>query len=100
VEVGTYKIHRRALAALNQLTPEEQAQVQERLAGLVDTPADQWPAALAKRLPGDPSLYLVRVDDSLRAIVRGADGQQPEVLDIVRHETLQSFAPRPGKDGE
>jgi hypothetical protein len=91
MEVGSYKFHRRAFTALNQLAGDEQAQVLETLAALVDTPAAQWPAAQAKRLPGEQPLYLVRVNDSLRIIVRAADGQEPEVMDIVRHETLESF---------
>src|SRR5947209_12020581 len=92
MEVGSYKFHRRALSALNQLAADEQAQVLERLAGLVDTPASQWSAAQVKKLPGDPALYLVRVNDSLRAIVQAGNRTEPEVLDLVRHETLQSFA--------
>src|SRR5436309_2550664 len=91
MEVTNYKFHRRALAALNQLPADEQAQVLERLASLVDTLPAQWPAAQAKRLPGDPLLYLVRVNDSLRIIVRATEGQEPEVMDLVRHETLESF---------
>jgi hypothetical protein len=90
MEVGSYKFHRRAFTALNQLAGDEQAQVLETLAALADTPAAQWPAQ-AKRLPGDQPLYLVPVNDSLRVIVRAADGQEPEVMDIVRHETLESF---------
>jgi hypothetical protein len=92
MEVGSYKFHRRAFTALNQLADDEQAQVLESLAELADRPAAEWPAARARRLPGDQPLYLVRVNDSLRAIVRAADGQGPDVMDIVRHETLESFA--------
>jgi hypothetical protein len=99
MEVGSYKFHRRALAALNQLAGDEQAQVLEALAALVDTPAARWPVAQAKRLPGDQSLYLVPVNDSLRAIVRAADGQEPEVMDVVRHETLESFTQAAGNNG-
>ncbi len=91
MEVGSYKFHRRAFAALNQLAADEQAQVLDTLAALVDTPATHWRAAEVQRLPGDQPLYLVRVNDSLRVIVRAADGQEPEVMDIVRHETLKSF---------
>jgi hypothetical protein len=99
MEVGRHKFHRRALAALNQLEEGEQAQVQEALAALPDTPAARWSAAQARRLPGDQPLYLVRLDDSLRAFVQAAQGQEPEVLDIVRQETLKSFARAPGNSG-
>jgi len=100
MEVGSCQWHRRAFTALNQLAGDEQAQVLERMASLVDTPAALWPATLAKRLPGDPSLYLVRINDSLRVILRSVEGQQPEVLDIVRHETLQSFATGAARNGD
>jgi hypothetical protein len=91
MEVGSYKFHRRAFTALNQLGADEQAQVLETLAGLVDTPVVRWSAVQAKALPGEPPLYLVPVNDSLRLIVRAADGQEPEVMDLVRHETLEAF---------
>jgi hypothetical protein len=90
MEVRSYKFHRRAFTALNQLAGDEQAQLLETLAALADTPAAQWPAH-AKKLPGEQPLYLVPVNDSLRVIVRAGDGQEPEVMDIVRHETLESF---------
>jgi hypothetical protein len=96
MEVGSRKFHRRAFMALNQLDADEQAQVLETLAGLVDVSPVQWPAPQAKRLPGEPPLYLVRVNDSLRAIVQAADGQEPEVMDIVRRETLEFFAKSAG----
>jgi hypothetical protein len=92
MEVGTYKFHRRAFMALNQLTPEDQAQVLETLSKVSDTPASQWPTAQVKRLPGEPPLYLVPIDVSLRAVVRVAAGQEPEVMDIVRRETIEFFA--------
>jgi hypothetical protein len=99
MEVGSYQLHRRAAAALNQLAADEQAEVLATLESLSDTPAAQWPAALAKRLRGDQPLYLVRVNDSLRVIVRAVPGQQPEVMDIVRQETLDFFAQAAAKNG-
>lgn len=96
MQVGSYKFHRRALMALNQLTADERARVLETLAGLVETPVAQWLAPQARRLPGESPLYLVRIDDSLRAIVRAADGQEPEVMDIAHRETLEFFAKNGG----
>lgn len=90
--VGSYKFHRRALAALHQLSGEEQAQVLETLAALVGTPVGDWSAPQAKKLPGDPAQYLVRVNDSLRLFVRADGEQEPEVMDIVRRETLEFFS--------
>ena len=97
--VGTYKFHRRASAALNQLTDDEQAQVLEKLAALVSSPAGEWSATQVKRLPGNQSLYLIPVNDSLRVIVRADAGQEPEVLDLVRHETLDFFAKAAAANG-
>ena len=89
---STYQLHRRALMVLNQLSDAEQKRVQERLTALLEIPVAQWPAVWVKRLPGDQPLYLVRIDDSLRGIVQAEDGQQPELMDIVRRERLESFA--------
>jgi hypothetical protein len=99
MDVRNYTFHRRALAALNQLPDDEQSQVLARLSALVATPPAQWPAGSAKRLPGDQPLYLVRVNDSLRAFVEAAAGQQPEVMDIVRHETLEYFGRAAARNG-
>lgn len=99
MEVSSYPFHRRALTAFNQLTDEEQAEMLDRLAALVAVPTAEWPAAQAQRLPGDQSLYLVRVNESLRIIVRVIDGQKPEVMDIVRHETLESFTKAAARSG-
>ena len=97
--VDNYRFHRRARMAFQQLDADEQAQVRERLLSLVKTPATQWPAALAKRLPGDQPLYLVRVNDSLRAFVQVVEGQQPEVQDIVMQEALDFMARAAAKTG-
>jgi hypothetical protein len=100
MEIRSYQFHRRAAGALHQLAAEEQGQVLDAVAGLVDTPVAQWPAAQARRLPGDQPLYLVPVNDSLRVIVRAVDGQEPEVMDIVRHETLESFRKAAANNGQ
>jgi hypothetical protein len=94
MEVDSYKFHRRARMSFYQLDADEQAQVLETVAGLVQTPIAQWPISSwqAKRLPGEPPMYLVRVNNSLRAIVSAAEGQEPEVMDFVRRETLELFA--------
>jgi hypothetical protein len=99
MEVGNYKFHRRALTVLNQLSGDEQAQVLETLAGLADTPVARWPAGQVKRLAGEQPLYLVRLNDSLRGIIRADDGQEPEVMDIVGHETLESFMQAAARNG-
>ncbi len=100
MQVGSFKFHRRAFSVLNQLAPEEKTQVLDRLTTLADIPAARWPGTLAKRLPGDQPLDLVRVNDSLRIMIRIVDGQPPEVVDIVRQETLASFAKAAARNGD
>jgi hypothetical protein len=99
MQVANYRLHRRARTAFQQLDTDEQVQVRERLLSLGETPVTQWPPALAKKLPGDQPLYLVRVNESLRAIVQAAEGQQPEVLDIVPQEALDFVAQAAAKNG-
>jgi hypothetical protein len=91
-----FLLHRRALLAYNALTRSERDALDTAIARLVDQPETQWPAEGAVRLESTESLYMVRVDHSLRAIVRPAAGGQPEVLDLVRHETLTRFFQRVG----
>ncbi len=97
MKVGSF--HRRALATFHELTADEQARVQETLMPLFGTPVGEWPAAQVKKLPGDQSLYLVRIDESLRAFVRVADGLEPEVMDIVPRETLEYFSKAAANNG-
>jgi hypothetical protein len=70
MENGRYEFHRRAVLGFQQLEADEQAQVRESLASLVHIAAEEWPPAQVKRLPGEPPLYLVPVNDSLRLIVQ------------------------------
>lgn len=95
----SYRFHRRALATFNELAEDEQAQLRQALASLPEAATGRWPAH-AKRLPGDQPLFIVPVNDSLRAIVLAADGQAPEVMDIVRRETLEFFAKAEARNGQ
>ncbi len=95
----SYRFHRRALAAFNELADDDRAQVEHALAALPQTPAGPWPAR-TKRIPGDQPLFIVPVNDSLRAIVLAVDGQAPEVMDFVRRETLEFFAKAEAKNGQ
>jgi hypothetical protein len=97
MQVDNYRFHRRALTAYQQLEPDEQAQLRKRLLSLDTTPVAQWPAALAVKLPGDQPLYLVRVNDRLRAFIQVIEGQRPEVLDIASQEMLDFLAQTPAK---
>jgi hypothetical protein len=92
MEHGRFKLHRRALIALNELPGPDQAEILDKLAQVVDLPAAEWSARGARRLADHEPLYLLRVNASLRVILRAIDGAPPEVLDVVRHETLETFA--------
>jgi hypothetical protein len=86
-----FTLHRRALLGYDTLTQAERDRLQAALAPLVDLPAERWPTVGAARLESADPLYVVRVDDSLRAIVRPTPAGPPELLDLVRHELLQRF---------
>jgi hypothetical protein len=92
MENGHFALHRRASMTLGQLPDIEQARVMERLETLADIPPSRWPARIVKRAGVAATLYLVSVDDSLRLLISAPEGQAPEVMDIVRHETLEQFA--------
>jgi hypothetical protein len=89
---GRFGFHRRASIALGQLSDAEQAKILEQLDTIAHTPPSEWPARIVKRKDVATPLYLIRVDNSLRALISAPKGHVPEVVDIVRHETLQQFA--------
>lgn len=97
MENGTYTLHRRARIALQQLPEQEQVRINERLNGLAKLETREWLSAGARLLPGEPSLFLVNVDDILRLFVLAAEGQKPELQDVVRKETLEQFARQGGR---
>ncbi len=70
MEIGNFKMHRRAVGTFGQLDADEQAQVRTRLAFFSEIPLAQWPPALVKRLPGPEPIYLMRINESLRAFVQ------------------------------
>jgi hypothetical protein len=86
-----FLLHRRALSAYHALSRTEREALETAVGALVDLPEERWGAAGAARLESAEPLYLLRPDSSLRAIVRPTPGGQPEILDLVRHETLERF---------
>jgi hypothetical protein len=92
MENGHFRIHRRASMALGQLSDVDQARIVERLESLAELPPSKWPAKIVKRADVPTTLYMISVDNSLRLLVSAPEGQAPEVVDIVRHETLEQFA--------
>jgi hypothetical protein len=94
-----FLVYRSAALGYSRLTAEERAALERVLAPLAAVPQDRWPTAGAVRLESPEPLYFVRVDDSLRAIIRPAADGRPEILDFVRHETLELFFKGAGNRG-
>ncbi len=91
MDINNFTFHRRAFFAFNQLTSSEQTQVLEKLDKYAETPEGFWASSEAQKVPGDPPLYLLPVNDSLRLLVQERMEQKSEVMDIVRQETLETF---------
>jgi hypothetical protein len=85
-------LHRRARMTYQDLTPEERDALVAAVAPLAGLPVERWPSAGARKLATDEPLFLVPVDDSLRAFVQPTPGGQPEVLGLARQDTLRTFA--------
>jgi hypothetical protein len=92
MRVGRFGLHRRAFMALGQLSAVDQSAIVERLESLSDLPPQDWPARVARRPDVAEPLYVIPVDDSLRVLIFAPEDHDPEVADIVRHETLERYA--------
>ncbi|HKI19447.1 MAG TPA: hypothetical protein VKA15_16300 [Isosphaeraceae bacterium] len=84
-----FSIHHGAFSGYTTLTPEERVAIQAAIDPLVDRPEEEWTAHGAIRLGSPEPFYLLKIDPSLRAIVQPTSGGRPELLDLVRHETLE-----------
>jgi hypothetical protein len=76
--------------ALQTLSPKEQEQVRAQVAALARLPPERWPKRTARWFDLEETLYLVRINASLRAILHIDDGGL-EVQDLVRRDTLATF---------
>jgi hypothetical protein len=92
MKVGRFELHRRSVMTLGQLSAVDQSAIVERLESLSDLPLQDWPARVARRPDVAEPLYVVPVDDSLRVLIFAREGHDPQVADIVRHETLERYA--------
>jgi hypothetical protein len=92
MEIGRFKLHRRAFSALGELSPEDQETIQTRLDALGGVPPNEWPATRVKAPHDDRPVYLLRIDHSLRAFIAVSRDGELEILDFVRRETLETFA--------
>jgi hypothetical protein len=86
------KFHPLARFMLEQLPVRDQTDVEKRLSALAGKAPEDWPSRLVRKYPNDPSMYLVRVNASLRAVLRAVKGNAPEVLDLFRKEAADYFA--------
>lgn len=90
-----FLVHRRALLWYNGLSRRERKALKDAIAPLLQLPEDQWTQAGAIRLDTAEPLYLLRINDDIRAFIRPVDGK-PEIQDFVHRETLLYFKEEAG----
>lgn len=91
--------HSRALTVLSSLTDEDRRRVIDAAAALEKEPREDWPKDRVVRIDDLKDFYLIRVDPSLRALVRAENGQRIELVDVVRKEAFQLFREQPQAAG-
>ena len=92
MEAGGFRLHYRAFVILSQLPEADQAAIRERLASLANRPPSEWPARAVRRPDVAEPLYMILLDNGWRILIAAPAGEDPEVVDIVHHETLRQFA--------
>jgi hypothetical protein len=95
-----FPINHRAFMGYTTLTPEEQAAVQAAFEPLIDVPEQEWTAHGAIRLDYPEPVYFLKVDSSLRAYVQPTPDGRPELLDLIRRETLEFLTRNQVGDGK
>lgn len=83
-------VNRRAWLWYNGLTRRERTALKKALDPLLNLPEDEWTQAGAIRLDSAEPLYLLRINDDIRAFVRPVEGK-PEIQDFVHRETIQLY---------
>jgi hypothetical protein len=96
----SFPINHRAFMGYTTLTPEERAAIQAAIDPLVDRPEAEWTAHGAIRLKSSAPLYLLKVDSSLRAYVQPTPEGRPELLDLIRQETIDYLLRNRAPEGE
>jgi hypothetical protein len=86
-----FAVHDRASQAVSLLNPSERKALEAAIAPLVDLPPRDWEKKGAIRLRLPEPTFMLKFEQRLRAIIRPTSGGQPELLDLVSHETLQLF---------
>jgi len=84
-------LHRRAVMALDTLSHRERAKVEEALRLLRDPKETLLVRARTARLSTPDAMFIMRASPSIRLLFRRTENGI-EVLDIVRRDTLSSFA--------
>ena len=92
MEVAGFKLHYRAFVAFHQLPEADQAAIRERLAPLANLPPSEWPTRVVRRPDVAEPLYMILLDNGWRILIAAPAGEDPEVVDIVHHETLRWVA--------
>ncbi len=86
-----FTVHNGASLGIFVITTAEREALEAAIAPLVDRPQEDWEKYGAIRLGLPEPTFMLKFDQRLRAIVRPMPGGQPELLDLVSHETLQYF---------
>jgi hypothetical protein len=87
-----FTFRRLALMGYYNLAPADQEDVVAAMTRLADCPVTQWPKAGAVKLKTKEPLYMVLVNDSLRALVQPVPGGPLEVVDLLHKDALAQFA--------
>ncbi len=75
----------------HQLGQEERDAVDKAVAPLLHRPEEAWPAAGATRLESADPKYLLKPNNSLRAVVRPTPDGKVELLNLFRRELMEFF---------
>jgi hypothetical protein len=89
---ANFTINRRAFLGHSQLTPAERRALDSAMRPLMRLPEERWQTVGAIRLDSADPLYMLRIDKSLRALVRPTKDGPPELLDLVRREFLEWYS--------
>jgi len=84
--------HRFGMPRFNTLTEAERLMVVSAVAPLRGIDREQWPAAGAEPLEGDPLTFVVWTPGDLGAFVSQTEEKGIQVVDVVRESTLEQFA--------
>jgi hypothetical protein len=91
VDKPPFAISLLALSLYSALTPEDRAAINTALAPLLRLPYERWPEAGAVSLDSPELQFFVKVDRSLRAIIRPTREGKLELVDLIRHEWVKQF---------